>query len=186
MKYQWMPLFWGDLFANTLHLSAEEFGSYMLLIGHAWEHQGKIPVKDLQRIARASNFRWCKIRPRLSQFFNTIIDPNNWHHDRVIMELTIAGEISNKRKDAAMQMHASQRANACNLHNHTTLHSRENSSNGKEGGDANRMQMHPEFEHSQSYTPSGMSPDKGLEHRSPPRAKSDNVLTPLPEKPRKV
>jgi uncharacterized protein YdaU (DUF1376 family) len=181
VKYQWMPLFWGDLFANTLHLSAEEFGSYMLLIGHAWEHQAKIPVKDLQRIARASNFRWHKIQPRLAQFFNTMIDANNWIHDRVLMELTIAGEISNKRKGAAMQMHAKRRASACDLHSHTTLHSLESSSNGKEGG----MQMHPpEFEHTQSYTPSGMSPDKGLDYRSPPRNKSDNTLQPIPDKPK--
>lgn len=164
MKYQFMPMFWGDLLANTLHLSAQEAGAYLFLIAHAWEHDAKIAVTDLQRVARVSNFQWPKVRPRLSQFFNTIMDPNNWIHERVKSELIKAGEISNKRKDAALQMHSKSRANGYANHPpSTTTTTFINASLGKGSR--------------------GMSPDLGNDYRSPPKAKSDNPLMPLPDRP---
>jgi len=170
MKYQFMPMFWGDLFANTLHLRALEFGAYLALIGHAWEHQAKIAVVDLQRVARVSNFHWKKICPRLAQFFNTTTDPNNWIHERVLLELTKAAEISNKRKDAALQMHSKSSANALQTPPHTTTTTTiENLSNGK-GSEAPTMQVHVNWR------------DPGVDYRSPPKKKSDTPLQPLPEK----
>ena len=69
MKYQFMPMFWGDFLANTMHFTAQEVGAYLLLIAHAWEHGGKIPVKDLQRVARVGNNHWYQVRARLEPFF---------------------------------------------------------------------------------------------------------------------
>ena len=43
MKYQFMPVFWGDFLANTMDLTAQEVGAYLLLIAHAWEHDGRVP-----------------------------------------------------------------------------------------------------------------------------------------------
>ena len=71
MKYKFMPMFWGDFFANTLHLTAQELGAYTALIGHVWEHDGKIAVTDVQRVARITNRHWQKVRPRVAQFFDT-------------------------------------------------------------------------------------------------------------------
>ena len=76
MKYKFMPMFWGDFFANTLHLTAQELGAYTALIGHVWEHDGKIAVTDVQRVARISNRNWHKVRPRVAPFFDTLSDAN--------------------------------------------------------------------------------------------------------------
>lgn len=157
MKYQFMPMFWGDFFANTLHLTAQELGAYTALIGHAWEHDGNIAVADLQRVSRVSNRNWHKVRPRLEPFFSTLRGLHYWHHERVRAELLRAAEISNKRKDAALQKHSKSSANALQTPPHTTLPI-ESFLNGKG-----------------SETPSAEKPvdyrDKGVEYRSPPRTK---------------
>lgn len=83
----WMPFYWGDYFKKTLHLSTEEHGAYLLLIGAYWEG-GKPLVDDdqyLASIAKLSKFRWKNFREKLSQFF-TVRD-GFWHHDRVELEL---------------------------------------------------------------------------------------------------
>lgn len=168
MKYPWMPLFWGDFLANTMHLSAQEAGAYLFLIAHAWEHDGKIPVDRLKRVSRISNYNWPKVRTTLMQFFDTHSESNFWLSQRVIKELTQAGELSNKRKDAALQMHSKRRASATVLHMHPPSQSLSNSSNGSS--------MEPRARQ-------GMSPDRGDDYRAPPREKSDNILQPIPDKP---
>jgi uncharacterized protein YdaU (DUF1376 family) len=169
MKYPWMPLFNGDLLANTLHLSAHEFGAYMLLIIHAWEKGAKVKVADAQRIARVNNRHWAKVRDTLAPFFDP---PDGLQgsavevvHTRVATELAIAGEMSNKRKGAAEQMHANRRARAEQVHPQLpSLHFKE-SSNGK-GREAQPVQVHVDYR------------DKGVEYRAPPSRKSSNVLEP--------
>jgi uncharacterized protein YdaU (DUF1376 family) len=175
MKYPWMPLFNGDLLANTLHLSAQEFGAYMLLIIHAWEFKAKIKVADAQRIARVSNRHWAKVRDTLAPFFDP---PGGLQggalevvHSRVATELAIAAEMSSKRKVAAEQMHANRRARAQQVHTQPPSLHFKRSSNG-EGRAADVVQMHGEFR------------DKGPRYRAPPAKKSGNVLKPLPDKPK--
>ena len=172
MKYPWMPLFNGDLLANTLHLSAQEFGAYMLLIIHAWEFKATIKVADAQRIARVGNRHWAKVRTTLAPFFDP---PGGLQggalevvHTRVATELTIAAEMSNKRKGAAEQMHANRRARAQQVH--TQLPSQSLKTVNGEGREAPTMQVQVNWR------------DKGVEYRSPPRAKSDTPLQPLPDK----
>lgn len=117
MKYPWMPLFWGDFLANTLHLSAQEIGAYFLLIAHAWEHGAKVHFNDARRIARVRSDHWPRVFRKLEPFFEWEKDPKtgslSWGtHHRVHYELLKVSELSNKRKDAALQMHAKRRANA--------------------------------------------------------------------------
>jgi len=175
MKYQFMPVFWGDFLANTMDLSAQEVGAYFLLIAHAWEHDGKIPFDRAQRIARIGNHQWPKVWKQLEPFFHTTMDPNFWSHHRVLDELAKAAEISSKRKDAALQKHSKSYANAPSLHPHTTTTLPiEKLSNGK-GSEAPQAKPAPARQ--------GPSPDPGLDYRSPPRTKSDNPLMPIPDKP---
>jgi uncharacterized protein YdaU (DUF1376 family) len=173
MKYQWMPLFNGDLLANTLHLSAQEFGAYMLLIIHAWEFSAKVKVADAQRIARVGNRHWTKVRDTLAPFFDP---PDGLQggalevvHPRVAKELAIAAEMSNKRKAAAEQMHANRRARAENVHTHYLNTTNKDSSNGVRK-EAEAVQVQSNFR------------DPGVDYRSPPRTKSDNVLALSPLK----
>lgn len=169
MKYQFMPLFWGDFLANTMHLTAQEAGAYLFLIGHAWEHDGEIAAADLQRVARIGNAHWHKVRPRLEQFFTTTTVVGSWYHERVHSELIKAAEISNKRKGAALQMHNKCRANGYASHDASTLQLPINNlANGK-GRET-------------PLTPQVVFQDKGNDYRAPPASKSDHVLAPLPVK----
>jgi uncharacterized protein YdaU (DUF1376 family) len=167
VKYPWMPLFWGDFLANTMHLSAQEAGAYLFLIAHAWEHEGEIPG-DWVRLARIAHVRqnhWKQTWKALEQFFEPLSRESlirGYSHKRVLIELHNAAELSNKRKGAALQMHSKRTANAPNLHMHPPSQSLKESSLGKEGEGA-AVRMH-EFR------------DKGAEYRAPPSKKSDNNL----------
>jgi uncharacterized protein YdaU (DUF1376 family) len=187
MKYPWMPLFWGDFLANTMHLSAQEAGAYLFLIAHAWEHDGKIPAEPvrLARIAHVRQDQWKKVWHALENFFETtrggpsIGSPTDqWYtHGRVMDELHRLGKISNKRTEAAKQKHNKSSANGgangpANAPASTSKTNRE-SFLGKEG-EASTVQMQVKF-------PNKDDPNA----RFPPPNKSDNVLKPLPEKQRR-
>lgn len=185
MKYPWMPLFWGDFLANTMHLSAQEAGAYLFLIAHAWENDGEIP-SDRIRLARIAHVRpdqWNRVWNALQHFFeikagvpsNGSTSVRQYTHHRVTDELRRLGKISNGRKEAALQKHsksfASAPANASNVHPYpTSITNREAFLNGKVGK-APSVQVQVNWR------------DKGVEYRAPPRSQSDNVLEPLPDKP---
>jgi uncharacterized protein YdaU (DUF1376 family) len=176
MKHQWMPMFWGDFLANTMHLSAQEVGAYALLIAHAWEHNACIPLASAQRIARINNRHWLKVWKKLELFFEPLDglegSSSKVRHPRVAKELAIAAETSNKRKGAALQMHANRRARAEQMHTpHPTPPKRSCARKAR----SLELQL-AEKQHL------GISPDPGIDYRSPPRTKSDNKLEPLPER----
>jgi uncharacterized protein YdaU (DUF1376 family) len=106
-KFPFMPLFLGDLLSDTLHLSSQEFGAYVLLFCHAWKHEAKVTVKDAQKIGRVGNRHWAAVKAKLAPFF----EPSNGLlggtlevvHPRVVEELAKAVELSEKRKQAARQ-----------------------------------------------------------------------------------
>jgi len=178
-----MPLFWGDFLANTMHLSAQEAGAYLFLIAHAWENDGEIPG-DRIRLARIAHVRpdqWNRVWNALQHFFEIKADvPSNgsttvrqYTHHRVTDELQRLGKISSKRKAAALanvvQMQSKGPANAEHGHRHPLPLPIANLPNGK-GSEAPTVQVHVNYR------------DPGVNYRSPPRTKSDNPLTPLPEK----
>ena len=176
MKYPWMPLFWGDFLANTMHLSAQEAGAYLFLIAHAWEHEGEIPG-DRIRLARIAHVRpdqWSKVWRALQDFFEIKAGgPSNdrptvrcYTHHRVTDELHRLGKISNKRKEAALanaqQMQSKSSANGgANALTSTSTSNRESSS-GKVG-EAPSMHVQVNYR------------DKGVDYRAPPAKKSDNA-----------
>jgi len=176
MKYPWMPLFWGDFLANTMHLSAQEAGAYLFLIAHAWEHEGEIPG-DWIRLARIAHVRqnhWKGTWKALEQFFEPLEGESlirGYSHKRVQLELLRLGKISNNRKAAALQMHSKSSASAPASAHASTSKTNRDASNGKVG-EAPSVQMHVNYR------------DKGVGYRAPPAKKSDNVLTPLPDKSR--
>jgi uncharacterized protein YdaU (DUF1376 family) len=202
VKYPWMPLFWGDFLANTMHLSAQEAGAYLFLIAHAWEHDGEIPGDRvrLARIAHVRHDRWKDVWKVLEPFFarnsvgTMITGPTDhgYHHERVTNELHRLGKISNKRKAAALanaqQKHSKSAANGgANAPTSTSTSNRESFLGKQEEGSA--VQEHSvdpqaslELQLAQKHH-LGISPDKGMDYRSPPRIKSDNPLTPIPDKP---
>ena len=118
MSKAWMPFYGGDFLGNTLHLSATEIGAYVLILWHCWEHHGLAPADDeiLCRIGRVHPPHWPRVRKRLQPLFDITKTPGSWYSKRVGLELAKNGEITSKRKAAALQMHSKCKANAEHLH----------------------------------------------------------------------
>src|SRR6266496_1851398 len=45
MTMPWMPMYWGDLLSSTSHLTMNEMGAYVRLMGHYWCLKG-LPVSE--------------------------------------------------------------------------------------------------------------------------------------------
>lgn len=83
----WMPMYWADYFGDTLHLTTEEHGAYLLLIGAYWRRGGPLPDDDklLKNITKLSRFQWKNHRETLAEFFE--ISRGVWKHKRVQKEI---------------------------------------------------------------------------------------------------
>lgn len=65
-----MPMYWDAYIADTTHLTIEEHGAYLLLLGAMWRRNGWVPDddKDNARILGISTAKWRRIKARLSGF----------------------------------------------------------------------------------------------------------------------
>ena len=81
----YMQLYVADYLADTMHLTTEEHGAYLLLIFNYWQTGKPIPVSRLARITRLSNERWTDVERSLVEFFNE--RGNEWVHDRIERDL---------------------------------------------------------------------------------------------------
>lgn len=74
----WMPLFLGELLADTSHLTTEQFGAYLLLLVAAWRRKGYLPsdAAQLQAITRLQDPAWKLAWPILSPLFEYPTDPD--------------------------------------------------------------------------------------------------------------
>jgi len=81
----WMPLWIGDYLADTMHLSAELHGGYLLLLMHLWK-RGAVEDDDetLATVARMAPASWKRARARLAPYFT--IAGGFWRHDRLDRE----------------------------------------------------------------------------------------------------
>lgn len=104
----WMPLYIGDYLADTLHLSAEQHGAYLMLLMAAWRKGGALQDDDSQlaAVAKVSPQQWKKHKPVLAAFFH--VEGGIWRQKRLNAELAIAVE-SQQKKQAAGKAGASAR-----------------------------------------------------------------------------
>jgi uncharacterized protein YdaU (DUF1376 family) len=111
MNRPWMPLYVNDYLSATMRLTTIEHGAYLLLIMEYWR-EGGLPNDDakLAKIAGVKPTQWKRMRPTISGFFDA-----EWKHKRIDSEITRTAEISNKRKEAAKQMHSKCKAKADTL-----------------------------------------------------------------------
>lgn len=95
-----MQLYVSDFVGDTLHLSSEQVGVYLLLLMAMWNADGSLPDDDakLARVARLSVKRWRAMRPELVEFF-TVAD-GVIRHGRLSRELQKSERQSQSRAAA--------------------------------------------------------------------------------------
>ncbi|HLJ64142.1 MAG TPA: DUF1376 domain-containing protein [Stellaceae bacterium] len=96
-----MPFYIGDYLADTLHLTRDQHGAYILLIFAYWRRGRPLPDDDgqLAAIAKAAPAEWRRgLRAALAPFFR--IADGEWHHKRIDFELARAQSVSQARARA--------------------------------------------------------------------------------------
>jgi uncharacterized protein YdaU (DUF1376 family) len=99
-----MPVYTGDYLADTMHLSTEQHGAYLLLLFHLWRrgilHDDDVVLAQLTGLEPGA---WSNSRAVLAEFFE--IHDGLWHYGRVEQERSRAAakqhSNSNKAKLAA-------------------------------------------------------------------------------------
>lgn len=86
----YMQLYIADYLADTMHLSAEEHGAYLLLMFNYWQTGKPIPKNRLAKIARLTNERWADVEPSLQEFFCD--NGEEWVHLRIEEDLASVRE----------------------------------------------------------------------------------------------
>jgi uncharacterized protein YdaU (DUF1376 family) len=134
-----MQLYVSDFLGDTMHLSTEQIGGYMLMLMAMWNAGGSLPNDDkkLARVCRMSAHLWKKNREEMLAFFE--VTETGLTHGRVTKELGKIGRISEKNSQKgflggtakALKYKTSPLAAATN-HNHN--HKEEDISLKDEGG----------------------------------------------------
>jgi uncharacterized protein YdaU (DUF1376 family) len=94
----YIQLYVADYLADTMHLTTEEHGAYLLLIFNYWQTGKPIPTSRLARIARLSNDRWISVEASLKEFFND--DGEMWTHERIERDLELVHSSKKQKSDA--------------------------------------------------------------------------------------
>lgn len=98
----YIQLYVADYLADTMHLTAEEHGAYLLLIMNYWQTGKPIPERRIPAITRVPNDRLTDVKRTLNEFF-TVDEQSLWHHKRIEQDLRSAERIvngDNKRPSA--------------------------------------------------------------------------------------
>jgi uncharacterized protein YdaU (DUF1376 family) len=99
----WMPLYIGDYLADTMHLTTEQHGAYLLLIMAYWRRGKALPACDrkLAGIANLSLDAWSIAQAEIKEFFDTESDPTLWVHKRIEKEMRDAQDKKVKATEKA-------------------------------------------------------------------------------------
>lgn len=122
-----MQLYVGDYLADTLHLTTEQHGAYLLLLMTMWRADASLPndPAKLARIARVSAKRWPSVWSEIAPFF--VVDGDTITNPRLTKEHQKAVSISQERRNAgkkggnanALKSKAAVEANASVLPKHS-------------------------------------------------------------------
>ena len=80
----YIQIYVADYLADTIHLTAEEHGAYLLIIFNYWQTGKPIPENRLQAITRIHD-HWEDVKQTLEPFFR--VEDGVWIHDRVEEDL---------------------------------------------------------------------------------------------------
>ncbi|EPV5272773.1 YdaU family protein [Salmonella enterica] len=104
----YMQLYIADYLADTMHLSTEEHGAYLLLMFNYWQTGRAIPKNRLAKIARVSSERWGAVEESLREFFTD--NGTEWVHKRIEDDLALVRETLAKRSAAGKASVQSRRS----------------------------------------------------------------------------
>lgn len=99
-KAPYFKFFVSDFIGDTMHLTAEEVGAYVLLLCAMWNAGGSLPndPKRLARAARVTTKRWHFVWPNLAPFFDD--DGERITQKRLSIEAERVRQISSDRSTA--------------------------------------------------------------------------------------
>ena len=95
-----MQFYVGDYLADTLDLTTEQHGAYLLILMTMWQHDAKLP-NDPVKLARIARMTPAKFRPvwdEISRFF--VVEGDKITNPRLTKERKKAAEKSSKRATA--------------------------------------------------------------------------------------
>ena len=82
----YIQLYISDYLSDTMHLTTEEHGAYLLIIMNYWQTGKAVPYNRLKSITKLSNERWTDVERSLNGFF-TIKKNGDWYHKRIEKDL---------------------------------------------------------------------------------------------------
>jgi len=103
MSPPFLQLYVADYLADTMDLTTEQHGAYLLLLMTMWRHDGALPdePRKLARIARVSPRRWPMIWGEISHFF--YVEGDMIRNKRLERERQKAVSISKKRSASGVK-----------------------------------------------------------------------------------
>jgi uncharacterized protein YdaU (DUF1376 family) len=112
----YMQLYVSDYLGDTMHLSCEQHGAYLLLLMAMWNAGGSLPNDDvkLRRITKLTGRRWCAVKDDVLAFFT--IEGDQLVHKRLSKERQKADHISQSRSIAAKRSHSSKQLKTNDTH----------------------------------------------------------------------
>src|SRR5216684_413831 len=167
MSLPWFPFNIKAYLSDTMRLSTEGHGAYLLLILDYYEADGPAPDDDevLSDITKLPIDRWKVLRPRIAAFFQ--IRDGYWHHDRIEREKLEATSKHTKAKDKAVKA--------------ATASAASRSTSGKpqakshQNKPSSRLVAHQEAASSEEHIHKHIHPPSGGEAPPPPEADLEDV-----------
>lgn len=101
-----MPIYIGDYLADTMHLTPEEHGGYLLSMMHYWKNGGAFPRSQLKGVIRIT----CQDALNNILAFYTE-EKGVLHHKRIDKELIKAKKITGARSEAGKKSGEARRKN---------------------------------------------------------------------------
>jgi len=97
----YMPFWVGDYLADTMHLTTEQHGAYVLMILAYWRHGKPLPndEKFLKSVTKFSSHQWKKNSHIILSFFD--VKDGFIYHGRIEKEIEISREKRGKAKKSA-------------------------------------------------------------------------------------
>lgn len=118
----WMPLFVGDYIRDTMHLSTEEHGAYLLLIMHYWVTGGAIEDDDTF-IATVARIKPSRVSKKTIATVRRFFESKNGylHHHRIDEELRKSAENKDKQRKKTEAATAARRNVTKNVTKNVTI-----------------------------------------------------------------